>query len=141
MNRDELEINELLELAVEFLNRGDLESLMKMWHTSATLMLPATPALSGKRSISKWLGNRMDTFHDQVEIVIDDIKPDGSLACVAGRFLIHIRNLLNNNLSIHNGKFLIVMYRNHSDLKDKDKPLWTIYCCCSNSSLPPVSTK
>ncbi len=141
MNRDELEINELLELAVEFLNRGDLESLMKMWHTSATLMLPATPALYGNRSISKWFLNLMKTFRYELELDIGDIKPDGSLACVAGRFLIHIRNLLSNNLSIHNGKFLIVMYRNHSDLKDKDKPLWTIYCCCSNSSLPPVSTK
>ncbi len=141
MDRDELEINELLELAVEFLNRGDLESLMKMWHTSATLMLPATPALSGKRSISKWLGNRMDTFHDQVEIVIDDIKPDGSLACVAGRFLIHIRNLLNNNLSIHNGKFLIVMSIDNGDFEGEYMHQWHIYSCCCNSSLPPVSTK
>lgn len=139
MNGIELEINELLELAVEYLNRGDLENLMKMWDNSAIFMLPATPALSGKRGISKWLGNHMALFDYQLEVEIGDIKPDGSLACVTGRFLIHIRNLLNKNLCIHNGKFLIVMYRNNCDLKDKGKPLWNIYCCCGNSSLPPPS--
>ncbi|SRR6056297_2755806 len=141
MNGIELKIHDLLEQSVEYLNNGDLDRLMKMWNNSAILMLPATPALYGKGSISKWLQTHMTLFGCELEIDIGDIKPDGLLACVSGCFLIHIRNLLDKNLCIHNGKFLIVMYRNNSDLKDKDKPLWTIYCCCSNSSLPPPSAK
>ena len=141
MNGIELEIHELLEQAVEYLNSRDLDSLIKMWDNSAVLMLPATPALYGKQGISKWLENHMNFFGYDLEIDIGDIKPDGKLACVSGRFIIHIRNLLNKCICIHNGKFLIVMSIDNSDLEDSYQPLWNIYCCCSNSSLPPSSTQ
>lgn len=123
-------VERLRKKLLEALRAADCEEIVPLTDAHALLLVPDTPALRGKESISAWLHHQFRHKSRNAEIEIAAVQIEEALGIVEGRFTAMIEDLCCGEIEVLSGNFLAVIRRSGKE--------WLISRCSFCSDLPPA---